>query len=225
MPANSWWTLDYLNNNTDEVLSALREHVVLTVESVVLGAVIAVPLALLARRGRRVETAVLGSEGVLYSLPSLAVISLLLPIHFFGLTTRTVIVMLASYNLLIITRNTLTGLQGVPADVVEAASGMGYGRLRLLARVELPLALPSIVAGLRVATVSTVALVTIGAFVSHGGLGTLILDGYSSGDPYKAKIMTATVLCVALAILADLLLLGVLRLVTPWQRRRKAASA
>jgi osmoprotectant transport system permease protein len=124
---------------------------------------------------------------------------------------------LVLYSLTILLRNILAGLAGVPDDVREAARGMGFGSARMLWKVELPLAMPSIMAGLRVATVSTVALVTIGAIVGAGGLGTLLYQAIPSA--FKAQIFTASVLCVLLAIAFDLVLLGVQRLLTPWTRR------
>jgi osmoprotectant transport system permease protein len=117
-----------------------------------------------------------------------------------------------------IIRNTLTGLVQVPAEVRDAAQGMGYGRLVQLLRIELPLALPGILTGLRLATVATVAMTTIGVLVGHGGLGQLILGGFRNNF-FKAEILTGTVLCVALALVLDLLLLGLGRLATPWSRR------
>lgn len=224
MADNTWFTLAYVRDNTDVVLSRLGEHVQLTLTAIVLGALLSFPLALLARRGRAAEVAVIGGEGVLYSVPSIALVTVLIPLNHYGLglTKTSVIMMLTAYTLLIITRNTLSGLQGVPPEVVEAARGMGYSRTGILLRVELPLALPVIAAGLRIATVSTVSLVTIGAFLGYGGLGTLILEGFSSGTPDKAKIMTAMVLCVLLALVADLGVLLAVRLATPWQRRSRA---
>jgi osmoprotectant transport system permease protein len=151
---------------------------------------------------------------VLYTIPSVALFTLLVP--FTGLTSRTVEVGLVLYSLVILVRNTLTGLDGVPADVREAARGMGFGPVRTLLRVDLPLALPTIVAGLRIATVSTIALVTVGAVIGNGGLGNLIADAFSSD--FKAEVLTASVLCVALAVVADLLLTAIQYLVTPWRR-------
>jgi osmoprotectant transport system permease protein len=175
-----------------------------------------VPLALLARRSARTEALVIGVAGVIYTIPSLAVFAVLAPIT--GLTKTTVVIGLTAYTLLVLVRNVLAGLQGVPYDVVEAARGMGLGPTRLLLRVELPLAVPAILAGVRVATVSTVALVTVGAVVSNGGLGQLIFEGFNNNF-YRAEILTATLLCVLLAAVADAVLLLVERLLTPWSRR------
>lgn len=213
---NPWISVDYVRDNADAILAATREHVTLTVVSVSLGLVLAVPLALLARRFRRLETPVVGFTGVLYTIPSLALFAVLAPIT--GLSATTVVIGLTAYTLLVLVRNLIAGLDGVPDDVREAARGMGVGPVRMLLTVDLPLALPTILAGVRVATVSTVALVTVGVVVSHGGLGQLLFAGFNN-NLYRAEIFTATALCVLLALLADLLLLGLERLLTPWARR------
>ncbi|MGH8867000.1 MAG: ABC transporter permease [Actinomycetes bacterium] len=211
---NAWICPEYVQTRADDILAALREHVTLTVVSVALGFLVALPLALLARRYRPAEPAVLGVTTALYSVPSLALFALLLP--FTGLGGDTVVIGLVLYSLTILVRNIVAGLDGVPEDVREAARGMGYGPLRLLFRVEMPLALPTVMAGLRVATVSTVALVTVGTLVGAGGLGDLIYSGLNSS--FKSEVLTASVLCVLLAVVADLVLLGVQRLLTPWHR-------
>jgi osmoprotectant transport system permease protein len=213
---NPWINLDFVRENSDAILAATRQHVTLTVVSVLLGLVLAVPLALLARRFRRLETPVIGFTGLLYTIPSLALFAVLAPIT--GLTGTTVVIGLTAYTLLVLVRNLVAGLDGVPEEVREAARGMGVGPVRMLLRVELPLALPTILAGVRVATVSTVALVTVGVVVSNGGLGQLIFAGFNN-NLYRAEIFTATALCVLLALVADLLLLGLERLLTPWARR------
>ena len=213
---NPWLSWAYLHDNADAILAATRQHVTLTLLSVGFGLLLALPLALLARRSRRLETLVVGTAGVIYTVPSLALFAVLAPIT--GLTDTTVVIGLTAYTLLVLVRNTLAGLQGVPADVVEAARGMGLGPGRLLLRVQLPLAIPAIVAGVRVATVSTVALVTVGAVVSNGGLGQLIFEGFNNNF-YRAEILTATLLCVLLAAVADVLLLALEWLLTPWTRR------
>lgn len=213
---NPWLSWTYLHDNSDAILAATKQHVTLTLLSVGFGLLLALPLALLARRSRRVETVVVGVAGVIYTIPSLALFAVLAPIT--GLTKKTVVIGLTAYTLLVLVRNVLAGLQGVPEDVVEAARGMGVGPLRMLLRVQLPLALPAILAGVRVATVSTIALVTVGAVVSNGGLGQLIFEGFNNNF-YRAEIFTATLLCVLLAAVADLLLLLLERLLTPWSRR------
>jgi len=213
---NPWLSRAYLHDNADAILAATKQHVTLTLLSVAFGLALALPLALLARRSRRLETVVVSVAGIIYTIPSLALFAVLAPIT--GLTETTVVIGLTAYTLLILVRNVLTGLQGVPADVVEAARGMGLSPARLLLKVQLPLAVPAILAGVRVATVSTIALVTVGAVVSNGGLGQLIFEGFNNNF-YRAEILTATLLCVALAAVADLLLLLLERLLTPWARR------
>lgn len=212
---NPWVDLSYVRDNSEALLAATRQHVELTVVSVLLGLLLAVPLALLARRYRRFETPVVGFTGLLYTIPSLALFAILAPVT--GLTGTTVVIGLTAYTLLVLVRNLLAGLDGVPEDVREAARGMGVGPVRMLLRVELPLALPTVMAGVRVATVSTVALVTVGVVVSNGGLGQLIFSGLNN-NLYRAEIFTATAACVLLALVADLLLLGLEKLLTPWTR-------
>lgn len=211
---NDWVCGEYVRTRSDEIVDALGQHVVITVSSIVIGLAVALALAAVASRSARFRGAVLGTSTALYTLPSLVMFALLLP--FTGLTATTVIVGLVLYSLTILVRGILAGLDAVPADVREAAVGMGYGGFTLLRKVEFPLALPAVFAALRVATVSTVALTTIGMIVGHGGLGNLINRGLNSN--FHAEVLTASVLCVVLALLADLMLLGIQRLVTPWRR-------
>ncbi|MCB5908678.1 ABC transporter permease [Streptomyces pinistramenti] len=218
---NDWICGDYLSTRRHILLDAVLEHVQLTVVSVLLGLVIALPLALLARRRRWAAGPVLGLTTVLYTIPSLAMFSLLLPLY--GLSAALVVVGLALYSLTLLVRNILAGLEGVPAEAKDAARGMGYGPTRQLLTVELPLALPAAMAGLRIATVSAVALTTVGAIVGHGGLGNLIYAGMNSF--FKAQVLTASVLCVLIAVAFDLLLLGAERLLTPWRRGRAGRPA
>jgi osmoprotectant transport system permease protein len=226
--SNDWICGEYVRSRSQELIDATVQHVWITAASVAIGVVVAFPLALLARRYRGFAGPILGLTTVLYSIPSLAMFSLLLPL--FGLSASLVITGLVLYSLTILVRNVLAGLQAVPEEAVEAARGMGYGPARLLWEVELPLALPSVLAGVRIATVSTVALTTVGYIVDYGGLGTLIVSGLHSD--FKAQVLTASVICVLLALVADLLLLGLQRLLTPWVRatrtpriRRRPASA
>jgi osmoprotectant transport system permease protein len=216
---NPWFDPSYVTDNWDTIMGYLAEHVRLTVAAVVLGALIALPLALVARRSSWLAGPVLGLSTLIYTIPSLAMFAFVAPIT--GLSALTVLIGLVLYSLVILVRNFLVGLQSVPADVQEAARGMGYGKARLLWQVELPLALPSFMAGLRVATVSTVALVTVGVIVGHGGLGQLITGGFNANF-YRAQIVTGAVGCVLLALFADLVLAGVERLLTPWARRVSA---
>ena len=209
---------DWVVDNLDEVGVATIEHLQLTVLSVLLGLVVAVPLALLVRRYRRIEGFVSGVAGVLYTIPALAAFALLVPV--FGLTSIwTPLVPLASYSLLILLRNTLTGLDAVPAELREAADGMGYRPLRRFVEVEVPIALPAIVAGVRVAVVTNVGLVTVTALLGQGGLGAFILDGIRRSIPFPTAIVVGTVGAILLAVLLDLGLLWVERAIAPWQRR------
>lgn len=214
--ANPWFSWSYVTSHVDELAAAGREHLAITVASVALALVVSVPLALLVRRYRRLQVPVLALSGVLYTIPSLALITALWPV--FGLSPWTVIVALALYALLVVLRNILVGLDSVPAEAVDAARGMGYGRSRLLWQIEVPLALPTILAGVRIATVSTVGLVTIGALVGHGGFGSLILGGFINNF-WHAEIMTATIAVVVLALLLEGLLTLLERALTPWNRR------
>lgn len=216
---NPWFDPSYVTSNWDTIVGYLGEHVRLTIGAVVLGALIALPLALLARRSRWLAGPVLGLSTLVYTIPSLAMFAFVAPIT--GITATTVLIGLVLYSLVILVRNFLAGLQAVPPDVREAARGMGYGPVRLFWQVELPLALPSFMAGIRVATVSTVALVTVGVIVGHGGLGQLITGGFAANF-YRAEIVTGALGCVLLALLADLLLAGAERALTPWARRTRA---
>jgi osmoprotectant transport system permease protein len=212
--SNDWICGEYVRTRSQELTDATVQHVWITVASVAIGFVVAFPLALLARRWRSVAGPVLGLTTILYTVPSLAMFSLLLP--FFGISAAVVITGLVLYSLTILVRNIMAGLASVPEEAREAARGMGYGPLRLLFGVELPLALPALMAGLRITTVSTVSLTTVGAIIGYGGLGNLIYEGMRSF--FKAQVLTASVLCVALAVAADVLLLILQRALTPWAR-------
>lgn len=216
---NPWFDPSYVTDNWNSIMGYLGEHVRLTIGAVVLGSLLALPLAVLARRSRYLAGPVLGLSTLIYTIPSLAMFAFVAPVT--GLTATTVLVGLVLYSLVILVRNFLAGLQGVPDDVREAARGMGYGPSRLFWQVELPLALPAFMAGIRIATVSTVALTTVGVIVGHGGLGQLITGGFNANF-YRAQIVTGAVGCVLLALLADLLLAGAERLLTPWTRRAAA---
>jgi osmoprotectant transport system permease protein len=213
---NPWFSWSFVRDNSDAILAALRQHVTLTLESVALAVVVAFPLALLARRFGRLATPILGLSGVLYTIPSLALLAFLEP--FVGLNQNTVLIGMVIYALVILVRNFLVGLQGVPDEVREAARGMGYGSARMLWRVELPIALPAMMAGVRIATVSTIALITVGVLVGNGGLGQLIFEGFNNNF-YRAEIVTGSLLCVGLALVADGLLAVLTRLLAPWNVR------
>jgi len=213
-----WVDWSWVGDHGDDILGRLREHVELTLLAVAIGIVIAVPLTLVSRRWRTAYPVVLTSTGVLYTIPSLALFTLLLP--WTGLTRTTALIGLVGYTLLILVRNAVTGLDAVAPEVREAAAGMGYSRARSLVRVELPLALPAIFAGVRLAVVTTVGLVTVAALIGHGGLGHLILDGLNRR--FRTPLVVGSVLSVALAAALDLALLGVQRAVTPWRRTARA---
>ncbi|MFF2432683.1 ABC transporter permease [Streptomyces sp. NPDC058107] len=213
---NDWLCGAYLTSRREILQDAVIQHLQLTAVSVFVGLLVAVPLALAARRWRWAAGPVLGVTTILYTVPSLAMFSLLLPVY--GLSASLVVAGLVLYSLTLLVRNILAGLRAVPEETRQAARGMGYGPIRLLVAVELPLALPAAMAGLRIATVSAVSLVTVGAIVGYGGLGNLIYSGMSTS--FKAEVLTASVLCVVIAVCADLLLLGVQRLLTPWTRRQ-----
>lgn len=222
---NPWFSLSYVTEHVGELIAAGEEQIFMTVMAVGLAMLVAFPLALVVHRIPRLEGSVLALGGVMYTIPSLALISLLWPV--FGLSPWTVIVALAVYALLVVLRNTVVGLDGVPGDAVDAARGMGFGPNRILWRVEIPLALPTILAGVRIATVSTVGLATIGALVGYGGYGSLIYSGFQQNF-WHAQIMTATICCVLLAIGFELALQLLQRLLTPWTRsgrRTRAATA
>ena len=209
---NEWFCWQYVEDRHEQITDALVEHVAITLAALVLGIVIAVPLALLARRLPRLESLVLGFSTGIYTVPSLALLPLLVP--FTGLSAATVVIGLGLYALTILVRALLDGLRSVPDDVREAARGLGYGRARMLTRIEMPLALPVVMAGLRVAAVSTIALTTVGTLVAYGGLGDLIAHGVQRD--FRAELMTAAVLCVALAVVLDGLLVLLQRVLTPW---------
>jgi osmoprotectant transport system permease protein len=211
---NEWICVQYLQDRQSELVDATVEHIWITVASVLLGVVVAFPLALLARRLPRLESTILGVSTGIYTIPSLALFPLLVP--FTGLSASTVVIGLALYALTILVRAILEGLRAVPDEVRESATGLGYGATKLLFRVELPLALPVIMAGLRVAAVSTVALTTVGSLVAYGGLGNLIKDGVNTN--FRAELLAAAVLCVVLAVVLDVVIVLLQRVLTPWTR-------
>lgn len=215
---NEWFCGQYLRDYRQEITDATVQHLGITIAAVLLAVLIAFPLALVARRLPRLETGILGTATAIYTIPSLALLPLMVP--FTGISATTVVIALAFYALTVLVRSMLEGLRAVPAGVRESARGMGYGPTRLLFRVELPLALPVIMAGLRVATVSTVALTTVGALVSYGGLGNLIKDGVTSN--FRAELMTASILCIAMAVVFDALIVLGQWLLTPWTRGVRA---
>ena len=208
-----WIRWNWVGGHVDLILGDLGQHVELTVIAVGAGLLIAIPIGVLAWRYRGSRAPVLGLAGAVYTIPSLALFALLVP--WTGLTVLTAEIGLVSYTLLILVRNIVVGLDGVPAEARDAALGMGYRPLRQLLRVELPLALPVIIAGLRIATVTTIGLITITALIGEGGLGQLLYDGLQRD--FRTPLVVGSVLSVALAVVADLSLALVQRLLTPWR--------
>jgi osmoprotectant transport system permease protein len=209
-----WINWDWLSRHIPYVLTALLQHVELTAVAVATGLVISLPIGVAAQRSRVLRFSALAAFGVFYTIPSLALFALLIP--FTGLTAATAEIPLIGYNLLILVRNVVVGLDGVPRDVLDAADGMGYRPLARLLQVELPLALPAIFAGIRVAAVSTIGLITITALIGLGGLGALIRQGQI--EDFHTPLVVGTGLSIALAAFADVLFAGVQRLAVPWAR-------
>jgi osmoprotectant transport system permease protein len=207
----------WITHHLDDYLSPLWRHVELTLASVALGFVIAFVLALAAHRRRWLAGPIVGVTGILYTIPSLAAFAILIPITGFGFFTA--LIPLTAYTLLILFRNIVAGLDNVPAEAKDAALGMGLTEQQLLWKVELPLALPEIFAGLRVATTTTVGLAALAFYAGAGGLGQQILSDIA----FKSNILVAGLLCVLLAFVLDLVLLGTQRLLLPWQRVRTAS--
>lgn len=209
-----WLSWHYVTANSHAILSATSTHVTLTLEAVALGLLFAIPLAALARQRRWLRSTVLNLCTAIYAIPSLAFVVAM--IRIFELSSLTVVVPLAAYSLVILVRNILTGLDEVDAEAVEAARGMGMSDVRIFAFVRLPIAVPAIMAGLRLAIVSTIELVVIGGYVGQGGYGEKIFEAFSNRS--HTEMTTYLLLTVLLALVADALLLLVQRLVTPWRR-------
>jgi len=207
---------DYLTNSWTDLLDALIQHTVITVAAITLATVIAIPLAVLAVRSRWLVTPTLILGALLYTIPSLALITGLWPV--FGLSATTVIVALALYALMVILRNTIVGLQDLPPEVHKAALGMGYSESSVLVRIGIPMALPAIMVGIRLAAVSTVGLVMVGALVGHGGLGQIVLNGFTNNF-YRAPILAGTILAIMLGLFLEWLLVRLERQLSPWVTR------
>lgn len=210
----------WVGGNLDRIWEQTVEHVWLTVLALTFGALISIPTAILAHRHRVILPPATAAAGILYTIPSLALFMLMVPIT--GLSTLTAEIGLVSYTLLIVIRNTVAGLDAVPDDVKEAARGMGYTRRQLLWRIELPLALPVVVAGIRLATVTTIGLVTVASLIGKGGLGQFILLGLQRFN--STATIVGAVLSLALAVVADGLLFGTQRLLMPWSRSARVRA-
>ncbi len=213
---------DWVVRNLDRIWEQTVQHLLLTGIPVGAGLLISLVLAALALRYRRAYEPIAGVGSVLYTIPSLAAFALLVP--FFGFSATTAIVALTTYTILIFVRNIVTGLEGVPAEVKDAAVGMGYRRWRLFWEIELPIATPVIIAGMRIATVTVVGLVTVSALIGLGGLGRFILEGLRRSIMLPSAILVGTILSVVLAALLDLLLLTLQRVLTPWSERVAGAG-
>jgi osmoprotectant transport system permease protein len=210
------WVHDHWN---DTLGPALWQHVELTAIAVAIGVAIAFPLALLTHRFRRLEQPFGVASALLYTIPSIAAFELLVP--FTGITSTTVEIALVGYTLVILFPNFVAGLRSAPADVLEAASGMGLTRQQILVRIELPLALPAMIAGLRIAVVSTISIGTIAAFLLPKGLGYPIFVALGNPTPFKTEIYAAGGLGVGLALACDAGLLGLKRVLAPWAREAR----
>jgi osmoprotectant transport system permease protein len=214
-----FFRFDWLVDNADVLAQRVGEQLYITAIAIAAGFVISFALALLIRRFPPLGGPILGISGVLYAIPSIAAFVLLIPIT--HLTLLTAEIALVSYTLVILVRNLVAGFGAVPAEVLEAADGMGYTGTQRLWRVELPIALPIIIAGLRVATVTTMGLVTIAALIGRGGLGYLIVN-IGINQRFPTATITGVVLVVALSALLDWGLAVLQRRLTPWAAVRAA---
>jgi osmoprotectant transport system permease protein len=218
---NGWFCTDWVRQHWGDTLQpALVQHIELTVIAVAIGFVVAFLLALVGFRYRLLDPPIGIVSDFLYTIPSLALFQILLPIT--GISVTTVEIALVSYTLLILYRNMIEGLRAVPAEIVDVARGSGFTRIQTFTRVELPLALPTILAGLRIATVSTISIATVASFVVAKGLGAPIFTALEQ-DVFKTEIFTAGGMVVALALIADALLVLVQRALTPWVRFGRSA--
>lgn len=206
----------WIADNLDRYREPLLQHLELTVLAIAIGFAISFTLAVVAHRRRRLIAPITQVTGILYTLPSVAVFFLLLPVT--GRGKDTALIALVAYTLLILFRNVTVGLDGVPAEARDAGRGMGLTQRQLLWKVELPLAAPAILAGLRIATTTTVGLTALVFLAGAGGLGDAIFDDVR----FRSNVVVASALCVLLAVVLDLLLLAVQRLVTPWARSAAA---
>jgi len=209
-----WWA--WVGRNGDDIRDKTVEHLQLTGVALGIGLVLSVLLSVIALRWRRTYGPITWATGLLFSIPSVALFAFLVPIT--GLSFTTAEIGLVSYTLLILVRNIVDGVDGVPDAVKEAADGMGYTRWRRFREVDLRLATPTIIAGIRIASVTVIGLVTVTALIGAGGLGDLILEGL--GRNFTTPIVVGAVLSIVLAVVLDLALLGLQRVLTPWRREQ-----
>jgi osmoprotectant transport system permease protein len=191
--------MTWLLNNWDQVLVALYQHIVISATSIGIAFVLSLVIGVWAARHERVFQWAIAISGLLYTIPTLAFLALLIPVV--GLGRTNAIICMVAFSLMILIRNVATGIREVPEDVVEAGRGMGMNAFEILTRIELPLALPVIVAGLRIATVTVISVAVVAAYVNAGGLGTLIFNGIS--NDHAPKIWTGALTACALAVAAD----------------------
>ncbi|MCI4042723.1 MULTISPECIES: ABC transporter permease [unclassified Streptomyces] len=210
----------WIADHTDDLTTLTLSHLQAALTAVLLGLLISLPLAVLAHRVRRLRGLLLGLSNVLFTIPSIAVFVLLLPVT--GLTRTTTVIGLTIYTLVVLLRNTVEGLDSVPTRTKEAAKAMGARPLRTLLTVELPLALPVIMAGVRIATVMAISLVSVATYIGDGGLGQLFTDGFQRNFP--TPVIVGVVLTLLLAIVADALLVTLQYVLTPWTRRQKQGA-
>jgi osmoprotectant transport system permease protein len=216
-----FFRIDWVIDNVDVLALATAEHVVLTLIAMAGGILIAFPVTIFVHRRRRLIGPVLGFTGILYAIPSLALFAFLVPVT--GLSLLTAEIALVSYTLLILIRNGVAGLDGVEPEIVEAATGLGHSRRQRLWRVELPLAIPVIMAGIRVATVTTIGLVAVTALIGQGGLGFVIIT-LGIRRQFETAIVVGVILSVLLAVLADRGLVLLERALAPWSRTSAKAG-
>jgi osmoprotectant transport system permease protein len=210
----------FLDEFTDRFWPRVVEHIEMTAIAIAFGFVIAFAAALVAYRYSRFELPFANVSALFYTIPSIALFQIMVPVT--GIGWLTVEIALVSYTLLILFRNTLTGLREVPAEAKEAAEGMGLTRRQSLLQIELPLAAPAIVAGIRVATVTTISLATVAAFITPLGLGAPIFSAIQTGA--NTEFVAASLLAIALALIADAAIVLVQRALTPWSRARSPAT-
>lgn len=191
--------MTWLFNNWDQVLVALYQHIVISATSIGIAFVLSLVIGIWAARHDRVFQWAIAISGLLYTIPTLAFLALLIPVV--GLGRTNAIICMVAFSLMILIRNVATGIREVPQDVVEAGRGMGMNAFEILTRIELPLALPVIVAGLRIATVTVISVAVVAAYINAGGLGTLIFNGIS--NDHAPKIWTGALTACALAVAAD----------------------
>jgi osmoprotectant transport system permease protein len=216
---NHWFCTGWVRDHWGDILQpALVQHIDLTLIAVGIGFAIAFLLALVGFRFRFADPPLGAFTDFLYTLPSIALFTLLVPVT--GITVTTIEIPLVAYTLFVLYRNIVAGLRGVPAEVLESARGMGLTRAQTFLRVELPLAAPAILAGVRVATVSTISIATVAAFLIHYGLGAPIFDALDQPDIFRTELLAGGGLAILLALTADVLLALLQRAVTPWSRLR-----